>query len=208
MTKHYSLITVTIIFILLICTGAASGETLKYSFAGTYTEGELTGYSFSGTFSYDTEGWVGSYSTNLALSVYVPWYYWDDITGQGHVGQYNWNNYCQVLFPKSGSSLTGYGAYTGSMIVDYGDSFTIDFDNATAWKGGSIPMDHIIDASFGSGGDHLWAWRDAGGVLREESFSGQGAFTKFEQIPKPTTMLLLGAGLVGLAGFGRKRFKK
>ena len=37
-----------------------------------------------------------------------------------------------------------------------------------------------------------------------QSFSGITA----EPVPEPSTMLLLGADLVGLAGFGRKKFFK
>jgi len=47
-----------------------------------------------------------------------------------------------------------------------------------------------------------------GGVAFAESYlTGSGLLAK-SPVPEPTTMLLLGVGLVGLAGFGRKKFKK
>lgn len=117
----------------------------------------------------------------------------------------------QIEFDVS-NGLTAPARYPQNIWVrTYNDSLSTGFDfdfnlssagTITIWSDGLTVFDEIRAQSYGSTTiDHNE--NQYGAISIDNIFVGTST-----PVPEPATMLLLGTGLVGLLGFGRKKFKK
>ena len=111
------------------------------------------------------------------------------------------------VLPGDGDYIAGYeGSYavlkygkgTGGAYDLYGFEHVAIMDDGD----GILELYGVGNPYIGDS-NHPWSQLGATVDLGEKALSHV-----YAAVPEPTTMLLLGAGLVGLAGFGRKRFKK
>jgi hypothetical protein len=105
------------------------------------------------------------------------------------------------------SALTGYNTYTLSgLSMPAPDTFTWTL----TWLDDTVWLVALDTSPIVGTANHLWDFRPSLGWTMDYSFwQGSHWYARFDgtPIPEPSTILLIGTGLVGLVGF-RKKFKK
>ena len=95
--------------------------------------------------------------------------------------------------------------FNNNDLNDGGPSYNIEYDGFTnvftAQALGIGAGTHTIQLAIADSGDHIL---DSAVFIQAGTFSG----TPTAPVPEPSTILLVGTGLLGIIGFGRKRLNK
>lgn len=131
-------------------------------------------------------------------------YDWPDADGSG--GGYSGNSVSLVVTPASSQSSSGTFSFDSSAWDIYSDMMIV-------LKSGAIKVD---DPNSDKDLQYKWfAYLLKDGIYQgdwnypmQKNISHLSVYGRGRSIPEPANMLLLGTGLLGLAGISRRKFKK
>ena len=122
---------------------------------------------------------------------------------------YNPSGPMQLVFSTPISYFEGYVTYNAGMTIQGFNASNVLVDTATgAWSANYIGSGQNPNELLEIQGANITTVVLTGGggnnfTLDDVTFSGS---IDVNAVPEPATMLLLGSGLIGLAGYGRRKF--